>query len=91
MKVLCGPPQGVPAGTGGKAGACGLGRRGQMCLGMPARCRGYCGTPISLISVLLDLNKISLCVGCVCHLKDEVGEACLKDGKPNEPFFPCKL
>lgn len=50
--------------------------------------QGHCGTPSSL---LLDLSRRSLYVGYVCHLKDEVGEACLKDGKPSEPFFPCKL
>lgn len=91
MKVLCGPPLGVPAGTGGKAGGCGLGGRGQVYLGVPARCRRYCGTPCSLLSILLDINRSCLCVGYVCHLKDEVGEACLKDGKPNDPFFPRKL
>lgn len=69
----------------------GLGAEETLYLGVPVRWRGYCGTPGFLLSVLLDLNKSRLHVGCVCHLKDDVGEVCLKDGKPNKLFSPCKL
>lgn len=34
-------------------------------LGVPVRWRGCCGTPGSFLSVLLELNKRSLHVGCV--------------------------
>lgn len=78
------PPKGILLGQEGKQELVGWVAEDK-CAG--SACKVYCVTPSSLLSILLDLCRRSLCVGYVCHLKDEVGEACFKDGKHNEPFF----
>lgn len=55
--------QGVPAGTGGKAGACGLG--GRVYLGVPARYRATVGLPAPSYLFYLILIEKFMCRICL--------------------------
>lgn len=85
------PLSNCAAGRGGEEAACGFGGRGQRACRCAVRWTRHCSTPRFLLAALVDLNKRSLRVGCVCHWKDNVGEVCLKRGKPNKLFSPCKF